>query len=242
MKKLLLLITMLMVSYVEAKIENPYNDRGNYFMEPQTITFEERGISFFVFPDGEFDFNTEPIAETSYLHRRGNTTVVDNGVVIQRDFEGKVRRIGNVFINYNHRDQIARVGSVSINYHRGRLTKVGNMRIQYHRNGLVRYIGSVKRIRPVAYTTNGYGGNYSGYYYGPSHQNIDAYSSPYANCATYSYNDPFFYSGSFSNHYDSFDEDDTYFYYRSKGAKRGQKKGSQTVIKRKKKATRTSRR
>ena len=93
------------------------------FRDADPIVFTERGIEFFVFPDGQFDFNTRPSTGDIYYKptRRGAVNAthgapaqVQNGnygVRVEHDNFGRVRRVGNVFINYDGNDRIKRIGS-----------------------------------------------------------------------------------------------------------------------------------
>lgn len=131
------------------------------FENEEPISFFERGIEFFVFPNGEFDFNTRPTdtQEGNYYYRtagkRGNVQerrVINYGVLIAHDSFGRVRRIGNTFINYDFRDRVTRIGSVFMRYNRFALTQVGGMQIIYnHRGAIVRTIGNVKGWRTDGY-------------------------------------------------------------------------------------------
>jgi hypothetical protein len=71
-------------------------------------------VEFFVFADGEFDFNTRASTRETYFKPndgRGNVNKTygaamnsrkqDFGVKIGHDAFGKVRRIGNIFVNYD---------------------------------------------------------------------------------------------------------------------------------------------
>jgi hypothetical protein len=121
------------------------------FEEP--IAFTERGIEFFVFPNGEFDFNT---AATNNLRSRsgirnntygapGVGNLENQGVRIEHDATGKIRRIGNVFVNYDAQNRIKRVGSVYMTYNRFALTQIGGLRIFYSRGGqIINMSGNVK--------------------------------------------------------------------------------------------------
>ncbi|MCB0447801.1 MAG: hypothetical protein KDD03_09875 [Gelidibacter sp.] len=131
------------------------------YAEP--IMFVERGVEFMIFPDGSFDFNTNvgnsgfDNYDDNYYYRGTNTrrssvnatqgapgtvsrvhyaTPHNGGVLIQHDFDGKVRRIGNVFINYDRVGKVKRVGTVYMSYNRGgMLTQVGGLRVTYNRWG-----------------------------------------------------------------------------------------------------------
>jgi hypothetical protein len=62
-KGILLLVTMfLMVLTVEANNRKKNNSQKGYLSiyNAEPIQFMERGIKFYVFLDGEFDFNTRP--------------------------------------------------------------------------------------------------------------------------------------------------------------------------------------
>jgi hypothetical protein len=47
------------------------------------------------------------------------------GVKVEHDDFGRVRRVGNVFINYDANDRIKRIGSVYMAYNRFALEQVG---------------------------------------------------------------------------------------------------------------------
>jgi len=186
----------------------------DYYDEP--IQFEERNIMFYVFLNGDFDFNTEPTVQVDYISRRGNQHQdAPRGIRIERDAQGRIRRIGNVFISYSFDGQVKRIGSVFISYSRGRMDQVGNLRIVYNRYG-ISFIGSVK----------GYYSSYNPYY---SNQWTSFNNGHYVTWE-YGYYDSFFNSNDFYNDYESFNEDDQYYYFKSKNS--GRDEGQ--IIKRKK--------
>jgi hypothetical protein len=151
------------------------------FDEP--ISFTERGIEFFVFTNGDFDFNTSPDDSQGDHHYRlagkrtsevNRTNPVNFGVLIEHDSFGRVRRVGNTFINYDSRDRVSRIGSVYMRYNRFALIQVGGMRIVYNRRGeVINMIGQVKRDSGFIYNNNatattygnGNNGNGNGYYH-----------------------------------------------------------------------------
>ncbi|HEX8269023.1 MAG TPA: hypothetical protein VF581_03950 [Flavobacterium sp.] len=152
--------------------------------DAEPIVFTERGIEFFVFPDGQFDFNTRPATTGDYYYKSaGRSTVnrthgapgvnnnVNYGVRVDHDEFGRVRRVGNVFINYDANDRIKRIGSVYMSYNRYALSQVGGLQIVYNRHGdIVDFIGNVNGRRATAYA---YNGNSNGGYnsYNPAPQN-----------------------------------------------------------------------
>ena len=159
------------------------------FDEP--ISFTERGIEFFVFQNGDFDFNTRPNdSHGDYFFRSAgkkgaNTTVargaVNYGTLIEHDSFGRVRRVGNTFINYDNFDRVSRIGTVYMRYNRFALTQIGGMTIVYNRRGdIVDMIGSVKGRRNNGFTNT---------YYGTANN----YNNSYYNDYTYNDNDYYYY-------------------------------------------------
>jgi hypothetical protein len=220
---------LMMVSTLGAmesiKPGNHVVDFNRYRFDDQSIEFVERGIKFYIFLDGQFDFNTAPTANVDYIYRNGRRTSrhsTPRGTRIERDYQGRIRRIGNVFISYTYDDKIKRIGSVFVNYQRGRMHKVGNLRIVYNRYG-VQLIGHVKGYHDYYYPSYSYG--WSSFNSWNSFNDWDTWE--------YGYYDPFFNNNNFFSNYESFDEDDDYYYYRTKSTK-GKKASKGKVIKRKK--------
>ena len=215
MKKGLLLILgmLMMVSTAEAtdgaitNSKTDYSDRNR----ERSIQFMERGIQFYVFPNGEIDFSSRKKYSTQYYYRKGKRykkRIPMRGVRIDRDYTGRIKRVGDVFINYNRLGKVSRVGTVFIDYNRRRMTQVGGLHINYDRFGNKRFYGQVKPRFNVQFRT----GNFIG--------------------TIYDYNDSYFDNRDFYNDYDDYGEDDNYYYYKSKSLKKGDKKGK--LIKRKK--------
>ncbi|NHN24357.1 hypothetical protein FIA58_001605 [Flavobacterium jejuense] len=215
MKKItqVLVIVVLAFSLQTAKASDKkvFDDVSNRNYPPvdyryaDPIVFMERGIEFYVFPNGEFDFNTvtttAPNRRNSNVNRtygapsgRGNSRSYygpsNGGTKIEHDYMGRVRRVGNVFINYDATGRVKRVGSVYMNYNSFALTQVGGLRIIYDRRG---------RIVNIIGTVNSYNGNYT-YTTNNNHYQADN---------QYNYN-----SG-----YDNNDSDEDYYYYRQDGTK-----------------------
>lgn len=177
MKKITLLATVLFAFASTAHAAGIINFSGDViktrFSFDDPIVFTERGIEFYVFPNGEFDFNTVEITSsgTVYKHGRRNTNTtygVPAGIRIEHDTAGRIRRIGNVFMNYDRENRIKRIGSVYMTYNRFALTQVGNLKILYNRNGqIVDIIGIVKYETPTrtyAYNSGNHNGNSNTYY------------------------------------------------------------------------------
>ncbi len=188
----LLAVTLLLTANVtkaqEGRNINLSVERTSRFDNNEPISFVERGIEFFVFTNGDFDFNTRPNdSQGDYYFKsagkrittRGNRPT-NFGVLIEHDSFGRVRRVGNTFINYDINDRVTRIGTVYMKYNRFSLTQIGGMKIIYNRFGdIVDTVGFVKG--------RSYGGFTHTTYYGTA-QN---YNNNY--CNDYSYNDNNFY-------------------------------------------------
>ncbi len=183
MKKLSLVLSMALVfttMYARAD-RRPVRHRLD---EPVKVVV--RGIEFFVFPNGEFDFNAHTTHHKPYYGG-------DYAVRLDRDRWGRIRRIGNVFLNYNDYGQVARIGHVFIKYNRrGLIYQIGHKYLRYRRGGYIVYAQ-----RP--------------YYDRPSYIYRPAYSYyPYQ--PTYPYNDTYY-----SNDYDeAYNETSEVYYLRNK--------------------------
>ncbi len=180
MKKITLLIASIFLtgSVTNASEIINFSDERRFpvdFRDADPIEFTERGITFYVFPDGQFDFNTTSSTGGNY-YKPSRTSAVNrnHGVRIDHDESGRVRRVGNVFINYDRNDRIKRIGSVYMTYNRFALAQIGGMQIIYNRRGMiVDFVGSVKGRRSYGYGhnnhdwayDNGTGHNDDDYYY-----------------------------------------------------------------------------
>jgi hypothetical protein len=186
MKKITLLVAgiLLVGSAVNASeiITNSGEENRTGYSFDEPISFIERGIEFFVFPNGEFDFNTRPEdSEGDYFYKaagkRGTVTTAKRtgnyGTRIEHDSYGRVRRVGNTFINYDSRDRVSRIGTVYMKYNRTALAQIGGMRIVYNRRGEI--VDTIGRIK--GYSNSGYAYNYndSDYSYTASSHNDNDY-------------------------------------------------------------------
>jgi hypothetical protein len=142
--KTITLMTLLLVNVTFAKTPT-LNVLFNF---DHPIVFQEREIEFLLFPNGEFDFNTGISSSSGVYYRRQNNTrfapVMPMGVRIEHDAHGRVRRIGNVFLNYDLYGRVRRIGTVYVNYWGPQISQVGGLRLYYDRRGnLIDMNGSV---------------------------------------------------------------------------------------------------
>ena len=158
MKKLGLLLAMAMMQvsvFANAEMRPVFHGMN----DPVEITV--RGVKFFVFPNGEFDFNAHQVR-----NRRHNAG--DYGVRVERDRYGKIRRVGNVYLNYNRYGQVTRMGSIFIKYNRrGYVRTIGRKHLRYNRGGYVitghRY-GYAQQYPSYSWNSSYYYGSANNYY------------------------------------------------------------------------------
>ena len=151
MKKLsTLLLVFLMgigISYATTIEDDRYRGYDNSFI------FNEGGIEFAVFPDGQFDFNYlndgpqfGTVINTPNLSISFNTGY-NYDAYVQYDSYGAVIQIENTPIYYDSYGRIIQAGDVFINYRNGYVNRVGNLRVFYNRPGVIlRTTGFINRF------------------------------------------------------------------------------------------------
>jgi hypothetical protein len=214
---LLLIVTTAQASETVTD-ETSKNGITKRYRHVKPIQFVERGIVFFVYPNGTFDY--ESSRTVNRPNRRGgiyaninapgfqvsyNTALRNNrrGLNVQRDWNGRIRSVGNVSISYSRYGKVNRIGKVQMRYHRGQLERVGGLKLHYGRNGnLIRISGSV------------------------NHYNSDCGICGTANCTMNHFEDNN-YDNRYNDdhHYDDYDDDydNDYNYKKAKKYKKNKK-------------------
>ena len=171
----LTLVTLTLFGSVTAATVPTHLRTGNSFV------FNEQGIEFAIFNDGQFDFNVLRQRQNFVQFSNHNglnisfNTGYDYSAYIQYDNYGAVIQIENTPVYYDYYGRISQAGSVQIRYDfRGRVAWIGNMRINYDRNNNSHYIGYVNRQHRY-YTPSVW---YS-YYRVPNYQYCVIYKRPY---------------------------------------------------------------
>lgn len=153
----------------------------NHLRTHNSFVFNEQGIEFAIFKDGQFDFNVLRQRQNFVQLSNHNginisfNTGFDYSAYIQYDNYGAVIQIENTPIYYDFYGRISQAGTVRINYdHRGRVGWIGNMRINYDRYNNSHRIGYVNRLHRY-YTPSVW---YS-YYRVPNNQHCVIFNTPY---------------------------------------------------------------
>lgn len=121
-------------------------NQGFNYRYSQPIKFETRGIQFFVFPDGTFDFTRAGRHYTSRFgrsNRPGRIRYVNNsyapfvhGRAVVRNRYGDIIRIGRTPVLYDYQRRVRRIGPVTMSYGRfGLLRRIGDMQVRFNPRG-----------------------------------------------------------------------------------------------------------
>ena len=145
MKKLFL--TLVSIALFGTVYATPFPNQSR---SHNSFIFNEQGVEFAIFKDGQFDFNVLRFRQgrNGYSNHHGINisfnTGYDYGAYIQYDNYGAVIQIENLPIFYDYYGRISQAGTVHINYdYRGQISWIGGMNIRYdhynnaHCNGYV---------------------------------------------------------------------------------------------------------
>ena len=141
MRNLLLLFFVLLLStssiYASETTDSNHMRLSNYSYD-NSFVFVENGITFSVFPDGEFDFYAENIVSG---HRNGNSfnAGFDYSAYTQYDDYGAVIQVENIPIYYDYYGRVNQIGAVSLNYRNNQLHQIGGMFISYNNRGIYQH-------------------------------------------------------------------------------------------------------
>ncbi|MDA8686207.1 hypothetical protein N9L94_04240 [Robiginitalea sp.] len=139
MKKFILLLAVTHFGIGMARpAEFPMYNFNNGFI------FVERGITFSVYPDGEFDFYMDNQIAVNAQFQVGSVGFTfnsgyDYGPFVQYDDFGAVIQIENVPIYYDYYGRVSRIGNTGIRYRNNRLYRIGGMNIFYNPAGFYAY-------------------------------------------------------------------------------------------------------
>lgn len=180
MKKLFTLTLVFILGLGFSSAENSEDDT-RYRNYSKNFIFNQDGIEFAVFPDGQFDFN--------YLQDRNGVNVyVNTGNVqvsfnsgydydryVQYDSYGAVIQIEEIPIYYDSYGRVNQIGEVDIYYNNGYINRLGDLRVYYSSPGVINYYDGY---------INSYNRNYvyqpwHNYYSVPVVNRCLVYSSPY---------------------------------------------------------------
>jgi hypothetical protein len=197
MKKLLFLFSGLLLSIITVNANNSKNQDTSYMGYGNSFIFEESGVEFSIFPDGQFDFfigkyhnnisvsvntNAGSFSFNSGYNYNAYVQYDEFGAIIQientpvfYDYYGRVSQIGNVYIHYNNYGYVHRVGGLYVHYK--------SPRVFSHFTGFINVFNRGYVYRP-----------WHSYYRIPARNYCVVYNRPYRRYyepTRYIYNSPF---------------------------------------------------
>lgn len=125
--------------------------KAHHYSRP--VNFVENRIAFNVYLDGRFDYDPMTV-NTVYYNHHGRRNA--NSCNIERDCYGRITRLGNVTMAYDHSNRVRRIGSVFLNYNNYGLFQVGGLQIVYTGcNNDIQLVGVVHPCSPPPPACNG---------------------------------------------------------------------------------------
>ncbi|MFH6604078.1 hypothetical protein ACEZ3G_11365 [Maribacter algicola] len=142
MRNLVLLFTALILGTSGVMASGTTNEdkvaTRNAYRYNNSFIFVESGITFSVYPDGEFDFYID-----NYVNGRRNKITFNSGFdyspYAQYDDYGAVIQVENVPIYYDYYGRVNQIGNVDIAYRNGRVFRMGGMYVYYNNRGFYDY-------------------------------------------------------------------------------------------------------
>lgn len=113
---------------------------GNAYGYNNSFIFVENGITFSVYPDGEFDFYLDQgnHINANVSFRNANITFnsgYNYDPYVQYDDYGAVIQVENVPVYYDYYGRVTQIGDVDINYFNGRVSRLGGLYVYYNNSG-----------------------------------------------------------------------------------------------------------
>ncbi|MEX0363381.1 MAG: hypothetical protein AB3N10_20580, partial [Allomuricauda sp.] len=149
MKKLVLIIAAVLLGV--PNIQAAKEDTAfvtNAYRYGNSFIFVENGVTFSVYPDGEFDFYIDNQVNVGIGARIGNVGVTFNSgynynPFVQYDDYGAVIQVENIPIYYDYYGRVSQIGGVDVWYRNGRVRRVGGLNIFYNGGVFSHYTGFI---------------------------------------------------------------------------------------------------
>ncbi len=141
MKKLTLLLASVFGIALQSFAHGYGHARINSYAD--AFVFDEMGVTFSVYPDGEFDFYMDNVLHSTTMSNGYVDVTFNSGYnynpYVQYDDFGAVVQVENVPIYYDYYGRVSQIGDVLINYRNRRVCQVGGLRVFYNRRGHYAY-------------------------------------------------------------------------------------------------------
>ncbi|BAO55688.1 hypothetical protein [Nonlabens marinus] len=142
MKKIILfvaagLLMMTTAQAIERTNDGPIKGYSKRYQKVQPVLFTYENVDYAIYPDGHLEFEVPRYVTNAHYSRRAT----DNrrGSYARQNLQynryGQVTFINGTRVFYNRNGQVARLGALDVDYHRGILDRVGGLDVRYNRNG-----------------------------------------------------------------------------------------------------------
>ncbi|WP_224482934.1 hypothetical protein [Robertkochia aurantiaca] len=142
------LIVMLGMTGLQASVSESMADVNRYGYN-NSIIFVEDGITFSVYPDGEFDFYIDNPNVIGAHVGNGSVGITFNAGFnyspwVQYDDYGAVIQVENTPVYYDFYGRVSRIGNVDVLYNNRRVVQVGGLNVFYDPyGGFARFTGFI---------------------------------------------------------------------------------------------------
>ncbi len=162
------------------------------------VIFTENGITFSVYPDGEFDFYIDNRVNVGANVNLGNTSITFNSgynydPYVQYDDYGAVIQVENIPVYYDYYGRVSQIGDVNISYRNGRIHRVGGLYVYFNPRGVFTHYSGYVNVYNRHYVYR----PWHGYFVRPAVGFCLVYNRPYRryyNPVRYTYYRPYAYN------------------------------------------------
>lgn len=151
MKKFVPFLAVLFLTAFGAQAATTSEDRlvPNYVRGyGNSFIFVENGVTFSVYPDGEFDFYIDNRVNVGVGARIGNVGITfnsgfDYNPFVQYDDYGAIIQVENVPVFYDYYGRVSQIGGVDVWYRNGRVRRVGGLNVYWNGGVFSHYTGYI---------------------------------------------------------------------------------------------------
>ena len=200
MKKIVFYIALIFFGLSITKVTAGEDLVNNYYSYTyqKSIIFVENGISFSVYPDGEFDFYINNRVNVGAGINVGYTSVTFNSgfnynPYVQYDDYGAIIQVENVPVYYDYYGRVSQIGDVNIWYRNGRVRRVGGLRVFYNNYGYFDHFTGYINVYNRFYVYR----PFHGYFIRPAVGFCQVYTRPYRRYyypVRYTYYSPYYHN------------------------------------------------
>ena len=144
MKKIVFYLAILLLGVTYVQADTGYGKTVSYFNYGKSFIFVENGITFSVYPDGEFDFYIDNRVNVAAGVNFGASSITFNSgynynPFVQYDDYGAVVQVENVPVYYDYYGRVSQIGGINVWYRNGFVRRIGGLRVFYNNAGYFDY-------------------------------------------------------------------------------------------------------